>query len=116
MSGRRVAVVAGGRTPFIKAGKTFRDLGPLKLATHAVTALIERHGVDPADGFEKIMMAMETTLDRNGLSWEMPKGMQREVEALRASYEHLVQLRDEVISLGVLPPLEDWGQSNPNLV
>ncbi len=49
MSGRRVAVVAGGRTPFIKAGKAFSDLGPLKLATHAVTGLIERHGVDPAE-------------------------------------------------------------------
>ncbi len=56
MSGRRVAVVAGGRTPFIKAGKSFRDLGPVKLATHAVTGLIERHGVDPA-GIEAIAYA-----------------------------------------------------------
>ena len=26
MSGRLVAIVAGGRTPFVKAGKTFKDL------------------------------------------------------------------------------------------
>ncbi len=89
-----------------------------------VKAVIEGGGFDwpcgayvdsPADGFEKIMMAMETTLDRNGLSWEMPRGTEQEMEALRASYEHLVRLRDEVISLGVLPALEDWSESNPNL-
>ncbi len=41
---RRVAVVAGGRTPFVKAGKSYKALGPLKLACHAVKGLIERHG------------------------------------------------------------------------
>ncbi len=45
---KRVAIVAGGRTPFVKAGKAFKDLGPLKMATHAVTGLIEVHNVDAA--------------------------------------------------------------------
>ncbi len=44
---KRVAIVAGGRTPFVKAGKTFKDLGPLRLGCHAVSGLIERHGIDP---------------------------------------------------------------------
>ncbi len=35
--------------------------------------------------------------------------------ALRASYEHLVKLRDEVIAMGVLPPLAEWRRVNPNL-
>lgn len=52
-SARRVAVVAGGRTPFVKAGKAFKDLGPLKLACHAVRGLIERHGID-VSGIEAI--------------------------------------------------------------
>ena len=43
---RRVAIVAGGRTPFVKAGKALKDLGPLKMATHAVKGLIEAHSVD----------------------------------------------------------------------
>jgi len=43
---KRVAIVAGGRTPFVKAGKAFKDLGPLKMATHAVTSLIERQAID----------------------------------------------------------------------
>ena len=53
MKGRRVAIVAGGRTPFMRAGKTFKDLGPLKLACHAVRSLLERHRVDRS-GIEAI--------------------------------------------------------------
>ena len=42
----RVAIVAGARTPFARAGKAFANLGPLALAKHAVRGLIERHAVD----------------------------------------------------------------------
>lgn len=48
MSRNRVAVVAGARTPFIRAGKAFAPLGPLALARHAVRGLVERHEVDTA--------------------------------------------------------------------
>lgn len=47
MSERRVAIVAGARTPFVKAGKAFAGLGPLALAKSAVKGLIERHQIDP---------------------------------------------------------------------
>jgi acetyl-CoA acetyltransferase family protein len=53
MSEQRVALVAGARTPFVKAGKAFASLGPLALGKHAVTGLLERHQVDPA-GIEAI--------------------------------------------------------------
>lgn len=43
----RVAIVAGARTPFAKAGKAFAKLGPLALAKHAVQGLLGRHDVDP---------------------------------------------------------------------
>jgi acetyl-CoA acyltransferase len=36
------------RTPFIKAGRTFKDLGPLAMGAHVVRSLLERHRVDPA--------------------------------------------------------------------
>src|SRR5499433_738287 len=49
MTERRVAIVAGARTPFAKAGKAFASLGPLALAKHAVYGLLERHHVDPAE-------------------------------------------------------------------
>src|SRR5437660_1410497 len=48
MNENRVAIVAGARTPFVKAGQAFAKLGPLALATHAVRGLVERHHVDPA--------------------------------------------------------------------
>ena len=53
MSTSRVAIIAGARTPFVKAGQAFAGLGPLALATHAVRGLIERHQVD-ASGIEAI--------------------------------------------------------------
>ena len=44
MSRRRVAVVAAGRTPFVKAGK----------AINAVRGLLERHQIDPTTAAAKI--------------------------------------------------------------
>ena len=69
----------------------------------------------PEDGFEKIMMAMETTLDSRGVRWTLPRGTDEELTALRASYEHLTKLRDEVIGMGILPELSRWSELNPNL-
>jgi malate dehydrogenase len=69
----------------------------------------------PQQGFEKIMMAMETTLTTDGVAWAMPKGTDQEMADLRASYGHLAKLRDEVIAMGVLPPLAQWTSVNPNL-
>jgi acetyl-CoA acetyltransferase family protein len=48
MTDQRVAIVAGARTPFAKAGQAFSGLGPLALAKHAVRGLLDRHQVDPA--------------------------------------------------------------------
>jgi len=44
----RVAIVAGVRTPFVKAGKAFAALGPLALAKLAVRGLVDRHKVNAA--------------------------------------------------------------------
>lgn len=48
MADQRVAIVAGARTPFVKAGQAFGALGPLALAKHVVRGLLERHNVNPA--------------------------------------------------------------------
>ena len=48
MSERRVAIVAGARTPFVKARTAFAQLGPLGLAKSSVTGLLERFDIDPA--------------------------------------------------------------------
>lgn len=69
----------------------------------------------PDQGFDQIMMAMETTLTREGVSWAMPGGTPEELAELKASYQHLTKLRDEVVAMGVLPPLDQWKTVNPNL-
>ncbi|MCB1068835.1 MAG: malate dehydrogenase [Kiritimatiellae bacterium] len=69
----------------------------------------------PDQGFDQIMMAMETTLTREGVSWAMPEGTPEELAELKASYQHLTKLRDEVVAMGVLPPLDQWKTVNPNL-
>ncbi len=66
-------------------------------------------------GFTQTLMAMDTTLGSDGVSWTMPKGTEAEILELRASAEHLAKLRDEVIEIGVLPPLDAWAEINPNL-
>jgi malate dehydrogenase len=35
--------------------------------------------------------------------------------ALKASYEHLCKMRDEIITLGIIPEVKDWKSANENL-
>lgn len=62
-----------------------------------------------------VMMAMETTIDRDGVRYKVPHGTAGETESLHASYLHLVKLRDEVIGMGILPPVSEWGNLNSHL-
>jgi acetyl-CoA acetyltransferase family protein len=55
MSHHRVAVVAGARTSFVKAGRALASVGPAGLAKHAVRGLLDRHKVDP-DGIDAIAL------------------------------------------------------------
>ena len=34
---------------------------------------------------------------------------------LHKSYEHLCNMRQEVIDLGIIPPIAEWNKMNPNL-
>lgn len=48
-NGRRVAVVAGCRTPFAKAGTVLRDVSAVDLAKHAARELLVRTEIDPRE-------------------------------------------------------------------
>ncbi len=65
--------------------------------------------------FSHIMMAMETTIDKNGVTVQPISGTPEEEKELEQSYKHLCALRDEVIELGIMPPIADWSKINPNL-
>ena len=45
-TGRRVAIVAGVRTPFAKSGTTLKNLTPIELGKHCVAELIQRTEID----------------------------------------------------------------------
>ena len=61
------------------------------------------------------MMAWETSITKDGCHLKDVKGSPEEEVALEKSYEHLCALRDEVIAMGVLPPVSEWNKLNPNI-
>ena len=65
--------------------------------------------------FKHIMMAMETTITKDGVTKKPLEGTPEENKELEKSYEHLCKLRDEVIEMGVLPRIPDWYKLNPNI-
>ncbi len=66
--------------------------------------------------FHNIMMAMETTITADGATFRPVEGTPEEQAELEQSYKHLCTLRDEVISLGIMPPIEKWGELNPYML
>ena len=65
--------------------------------------------------YNHIMMAMDTTLSPEGCTYKMPVGTPEEMAKLDASYEHLCKMRDELVTLNIVPPIEKWSEINPNL-
>ncbi len=65
--------------------------------------------------FKNVFMAMPTTIDTEGVHYVQPVGTKEEMAALQASYEHLCKMRQEIIDLGIVPPVEEWKSLNPNL-
>ncbi len=66
-------------------------------------------------GFKNVMMAMPTVIDATGVHYSKPEGTAQEMADLQASYEHLCKMRDEIVELGIVPPVAEWKKSNPNL-
>lgn len=67
------------------------------------------------DKYDHIMMAMKTTLDKTGAHYEVPQGTADENAKLDASYEHLCKMRDELVTLNIVPAISEWSSINPNL-
>ena len=66
-------------------------------------------------GFKNVMMAMPTTIDATGVHYAEPTGTPEEMASLKASYEHLCKMRDEIIGLNIIPAVADWKNDNANL-
>ena len=69
----------------------------------------------PELGTKDVMMALPTTIDKTGVHYTVPTGTPEELAELQKSYEHLCDMRKEVIDLGIVPPVEQWKEDNANL-
>lgn len=67
------------------------------------------------DKFSHIMMATETSITADGVSCKPISGTPEEMKELEQSYKHLCALRDEVIAMGVMPPIDKWKEINSYL-
>ena len=67
------------------------------------------------EDYQHVMMAMPSVIDENGVHFCAPAGTKEELADLKASYEHLCDMRDEIIELGIIPPVAEWFKLNPNL-
>lgn len=65
--------------------------------------------------YDHIMMAMDTQITPAGCTYKMPQGTAEEMAKLDASYEHLCKMRDELVTLNIVPPVAEWNKINPNL-
>src|SRR6188474_713413 len=70
-NGRRVAIVAGLRTPFARAGTMLKSLSAIELGRLCVAELIQRTGID---GKEVDLLAFGTVVP--SVLAHLPKGVQ----------------------------------------
>lgn len=66
-------------------------------------------------GFDHVMMAMETEITKDGVKVSDVKGTEAEMAELQQSYKHLCDLRDQVIAMGILPATNEWHTLNPHI-
>lgn len=66
-------------------------------------------------GFRNVVMAMPTVIDATGVHYCAPEGSEKEMADLALSYEHLCKMREEIVELGIVPPVAEWHKMNPNL-
>ena len=52
----------------------------------------------------------------NGCTYKMPVGNAEEMAKLDASYEHLCKMRDELVTLNIVPPISEWNKINRSIV
>jgi acetyl-CoA acyltransferase len=85
--GRRVAIVRGLRTPFVKAGTHFAQLTALDLGKLVVRELVERSELDPNEIDHVVFGQVIPTLLAPGIAREvvLAAGLPRKIEAHTAS-------------------------------
>jgi acetyl-CoA acyltransferase len=83
LAGRRVAIVQGLRTPFVKAGTVFNELSALDLGRIVVSELVQRAELDPHEIDHLIFGTVIPTLLATSIAREVviAAGLPRKIEA-----------------------------------
>jgi acetyl-CoA acyltransferase len=82
-AGRRAAVLAGLRTPFVKAGTDFKDLSAVELGALVVNELVVRSGIPPKE-FDSVVFGQvvpSTTVTLVGREMVLRTQLPRSVQA-----------------------------------
>jgi acetyl-CoA acyltransferase len=103
-SGRRVAIVEGLRTPFVKSGTAFRTLSALDLGKAVVRELVERSELDPAEidlcVFGQVVPSIQapniareivlgTALPRNIEAFSVSRACATSIQSMTSAAEHI---------------------------
>jgi acetyl-CoA acyltransferase len=82
LPGRRVAIVAGLRTPFVKAGTVFSELSALDLGRIVVSELVQRSDLDPLELDQVVFGQVIPTLTVASIAREVviAAGLPRKIE------------------------------------
>jgi len=108
MGNRRVAIIGGLRTPFVKANTAFNDLTALDLGRIVVQELVQRYDLDPNDIDELVFGQVVPSLTASSIARELVllSGLPRKIQthtvmrACATSLQAAVSLANS-IQLGV---------------
>ncbi|HVO36147.1 MAG TPA: acetyl-CoA C-acyltransferase FadI [Gemmatimonadales bacterium] len=121
-SGRRVAVVAGCRTPFAKSGTVLKDVGAVELARLATRELLERTEVAPAEVDEVVFgqvvpsvlapnVAREVSLlpqlPRTVPAYSLNRACSSSAQTVAAAHDQIVLGHADVVIAGGTESLSD---------
>jgi len=121
-NGRRVAVIAGCRTPFCKAGTALKDARAVDLARHAARELIERTSLDGADVDEVIFgqvvpsalvpnvgreVSLLPQLPKETPAYSVNRACASATQAIASGHDQIVLGHDDVVIAGGTEALSD---------
>jgi len=121
-NGRRVAVIAGCRTPFCKAGTALKDARAVDLARHAARELIERTNLDGADVDEVIFgqvvpsalvpnvgreVSLLPQLPKEIPAYSVNRACASATQAIANGYDQIALGHDDVVIAGGAEALSD---------
>ena len=121
-NGRRVAIVAGCRTPFARAGTVLKDLGAVELARLATRELLERTEIAPREVDEVVFgqvvpsalapnVAREVSLlpqlPRTVPAYSLNRACSSSGQAVAAAYDQILLRQADVVIAGGTESLSD---------